>query len=62
MHHANVVNANQGDRLSIARAGAGMGLGRRFLGEKGRMPHNPDLLSQLATDAAHGYIDRATSG
>ncbi|GBF90886.1 hypothetical protein Rsub_03741 [Raphidocelis subcapitata] len=62
MHHAGTVVASQGDALSTFRLGSGMGMGRRFLGEKARAPHNPELFSQLATDSAHGRIQDAVNG
>jgi hypothetical protein len=48
------VVASQGDPLATFRLGAGMG--RKMLREAS---HDPEMLSQLATDAAHGAIQEA---
>jgi hypothetical protein len=50
----------EGDALAKWRLSSG-GY-RRFLGEKTRIPHNPDLLSQFATDTAHGHVQNAAGG
>ena len=49
----------QGDELSAYRLGAG--LGRKLLRDMTKMPHNPDLLSQTATQAAQGAVMEAVA-
>jgi hypothetical protein len=54
------VVASQGDPLATYRLGNDMG--RKMLRADAKMPHNPDLLSQLASDNAKGHVQDAAAG
>lgn len=65
--HLAAVISSDGDALSANRLAGGW-FNRKMLGtkvakaEQGRIRHNPDLYSQLAMDAGHGYVNDATMG